>query len=1016
VGLHIRTVKQSKKTYFATVFGGFLFISSCNVLFADSPPTPENPSSVWPTAITFTWDPTAAFNSTLYWLQITDDPTYATFFGNIVTQYSSWTLTGLTPGTTYYARVAANYAQPNQTAFADLPATITPTVGAPGPAVINPVITGETYNSISVDWTAPFSPPVTNKGFGSRQYTVQASTASDFTGSIVSGLTISTSLTISGLGLAAGTTYYVRVGALYPTGNGTTGTVNYTPTTPTYVFTDSTDVVTGLTAYQVGNSSITWTWNPVPAATAYNVYQATSPTTLIANVVVTTFTETGLTLNTLYGRTVAAVIAGSEHALCHATSSYTLTPPPGAPTFTEVAFTSATVNWNANGNPPGTSYEYILAYDYGYSGYVYGTVNTSATLSNLAEGSTFYLSVASINSAGVRTRSPISMLRTPGNFVPQNFTATPTGTTSGTWSWDAPLGASSYALYPDTSTSTPSETTSGQVYTKVGLTPNTAYVRYLRAYLNANVFSDWMGPATIYTWAASPGQPTFSNISFTSATLTWTASSNPSGTPYEVSQSTVSDFSSAVSTPIAFTANFTGTTTTFINLLSGTPYYFRVRAQNLQNIVTSFSSTGSATTLSTPLTSLISGTAQGTSSITWTWNAVAGATYNLYDADHASLIAGGIVATSYTEINLSTNTSYSRQVTAVLYGESALSTSLSTSTWASPPTASNPSNIQSTQFIAHWGANGNPLGTYYLVRTSSDLGFSSIMASSHTVANSAILTGLQADTTYYTQVQAMNTDGIATGFIDLPSTRTLAVPDITFSTITFSTTTQVVDPDVNQTIVFNSSDGPVVLNIPSGSFPNTVTVTVQEATNLPQAAANAGTFQGTGIGIQIDLDTPAEPSKPATLSIPFRDAELSGLDKSTLVISRYDPVRHIWIPYVSTIDTTQNIVTARIDHFSLYQLLAALPPHVLNAVQIYPNPFRPALGHTAVTVSNVPPYSRIRIYTLAGEQVKDLSANAAGMASWDTTNQSGRFVASGLYFVLVQGTGDKNRLRVVIQR
>ncbi len=1154
-------------------------VGLCAKLYADAPPAPENPN-VWPTAITFNWVPTGPLDSTLYWLQITDDPTYATYFGNYITQFSSWTLTGLTPGTTYYAHVAANYSLPNQTAFADLPSTTTPAIGLPGPAVVNPIISGETSNSISVNWTSPFSTPVSNKGLGSRQYTVQASTASDFSGSIVSALTLSNSASISGLGIAAGTTYYVRVGALYPTGNGATGTVNYAPTTPAYVFTDSTDVVTGLTAYQVASTSITWTWNPVPNATAYNVYQATSPTTLVANVVDSSFTETGLSINTLYGRVVAAVIGGADHSLCQATSSYTLTPPPGAPTFTDVAFTSATMNWDANGNPDGTSYEYTLAFDYGYGGLVSGTSSTSTLLSGLAEGCSFYLSVASINSAGVRTRSSISTLFTRGNFLPRNFTANATGPTAGTWSWDAPLGASSYALYPDSSTSTASETTSGQVYTKTGLSPNTAYVRYLRAFHNGIVPGELTTSATLYTWAATPGAPTFSGVRYSSATLTWPAQSNPNGTPYEVSQSTVSDFSRAVSTPIAFAANFTGTTTTFINLANGTPYYFRVRAENTQHIATAFSATGSTTTLSTPATNLVSGTAQGVSSITWTWSDIAGATFNLYDAGSSVLIAGGIASPSYTEINLSTNTSYDRKVTALLFGESAFSNVLSTSTLASLPLSANPSNIQSSQFTAAWGANDNPAGTSFLVQASVDSGFSSIAASSHTTATSAVLAGLLADTTYYARVQAVNLDGISTAFIALPSTRTLPNPpaapaptgtalgissiawtwntssgatgyrlvsstggnlsgdlgasatffvqaglaantayaagvaafnaggtststllakntlalaptgssitdvgrssitlawtnpgnppgtiysarlwqaagstitatgtgvsaaftglsnattyyinvvavngdgiettaDLTLSTVTQPTATMPVDPSTGQTIVYSGPDGPITLIIAAGSFPETVTVSIQEPSSYPQAAANAGNFHGTGVGIEINFDSSSEPTKPSLLSIPFSDSATAGLDKNTLVIGRFDAARNIWIPYVSTVDHGQNRVTAYIDHFSLYQIMSAIAPPALNDVKIYPNPFRPTLGHTAVTLSNLPANSRARIYTIGGELVKDLSANAAGMASWDVTNRSGQEAASGLYFVLVEGAGDKGRLRVVIQR
>ncbi len=159
-----------------------------------------------------------------------------------------------------------------------------------------------------------------------------------------------------------------------------------------------------------------------------------------------------------------------------------------------------------------------------------------------------------------------------------------------------------------TPTSIDQETSSLGYDPKTGLPPNTAFGRFILAYHDGNVPGDLTAAATVYTWAAVPGTPVFSNVSFTSATLTWSAQGNPSGTPYEISQSTVSDFSSGVSTPIAMASNFTDATTTFINLVSGTMYYFRIRAENGDTILTDFSPTGSTQTLVLQPPALISGT------------------------------------------------------------------------------------------------------------------------------------------------------------------------------------------------------------------------------------------------------------------------------------------------------------------------------------------------------------------------------------------------------------------------
>ena len=96
--------------------------------------------------------------------------------------------------------------------------------------------------------------------------------------------------------------------------------------------------------------------------------------------------------------------------------------------------------------------------------------------------------------------------------------------------------------------------------------------------------------------------------------------------------------------------------------------------------------------------------------------------------------------------------------------------------------------------------------------------------------------------------------------------------------------------------------------------------------------------------------------------------------------------------------------------------MAAAPAADLSSAKVYPNPFRPALGHTAVTFAQLPAGAEIRIYTISGELVRELAADAGGIARWDATNKDGRGVASGGYFALVRGAGDKSVLKVVIQR
>lgn len=88
----------------------------------------------------------------------------------------------------------------------------------------------------------------------------------------------------------------------------------------------------------------------------------------------------------------------------------------------------------------------------------------------------------------------------------------------------------------------------------------------------------------------------------------------------------------------------------------------------------------------------------------------------------------------------------------------------------------------------------------------------------------------------------------------------------------------------------------------------------------------------------------------------------------------------------------------------------------IDAVQIYPNPLRPSRGQTGMNFIQLPPGGRVRIYTLTGEKVKDLTVDAIGHATWDGTNSVGHPVASGVYMVFIQGAGDSKTISVAVER
>jgi hypothetical protein len=86
-----------------------------------------------------------------------------------------------------------------------------------------------------------------------------------------------------------------------------------------------------------------------------------------------------------------------------------------------------------------------------------------------------------------------------------------------------------------------------------------------------------------------------------------------------------------------------------------------------------------------------------------------------------------------------------------------------------------------------------------------------------------------------------------------------------------------------------------------------------------------------------------------------------------------------------------------------------------HAINVFPNPWKSALGVPAITF-DVPAGSTIKIFTVSGHWVKTLAAPAT-LAPWDLTNDSGDKVASGIYIYLVTDAQNNNaRGKLVVIR
>lgn len=81
----------------------------------------------------------------------------------------------------------------------------------------------------------------------------------------------------------------------------------------------------------------------------------------------------------------------------------------------------------------------------------------------------------------------------------------------------------------------------------------------------------------------------------------------------------------------------------------------------------------------------------------------------------------------------------------------------------------------------------------------------------------------------------------------------------------------------------------------------------------------------------------------------------------------------------------------------------------------FPNPFKPSSG-IPLTFARLAPGGRVRIFSLTGESVAEVSADGGGTAQWSGRNASGRTAASGIYWVLADGAdGSRKTFKIVVR-
>jgi subtilisin family serine protease len=654
------------------------------------------------------------------------------------------------------------------------------------------------------------------------------------------------------------------------------------------------------------------------------------------------------------------------------------------------------------------------------------------TLTALLANSTYQLEVRGANSCGAgpsTIATSTSTLATPVGAA----TLTPTATNISavyTPLPAAPRQSSSFGYSLEASTavdfsgtvrsSITALSTLGSL-TVAGLDALTTY--YLRLgplnELGAANFSN-VGSTFTPTSLVPPTFASFSNESASQIQVNWALGANPAGLEYIAQASTASDFSGTLQSVNTFNLF-----NAFTGLSANTTYYFQVRATTGTFAV--FSPT--STTSGTPSPGSFSSVFLTSFSVAWTNGGNPAGTRYFVESSSDSLFLVGVTSsdtanTSLSLLGLDSNTTHYLRIRARNNGGGlGGAIGMSTATLTNAPTLAGTTflTVRSSITVAWTPLPLTPqtaTSEGYRLEASTATDFSGQLATAVTddpAATQLSVSGLFSLTTYYLRVGALNFNSQG-NFLILGSTFT---PDINLSSAIASNTQEVV---VSLVPPFAQMDF-VEVRVPPGALPADVPITVNASIPFAfnPAQANQGNMTPLGNAVGVDINAAgSQPLAPIGVRMDYVPAALPiGSDPTTIVMANFRD--NVWTLLPTTVDTQSGIIRAQTTHFSLFAPFFLSASAALDAVNVFPIPWKPgtgdpAFGALALTFSNLPADGRVKLYTLLGELVWDKSAGASGLITWDGRNKHGRRVGSGTYLTVIEGAGARRVMRVVVIR
>ena len=753
--------------------------NTITVTTAAAAPVASSASSITETTANANWAAVSGVDG--YLLDVSTVSNFSTllseFSSKDVHDVTTYTITGLTGGTTYYYRVRSYTGSrisdnSNSITFLTKPA-------APVASAAASVAT----NTFTANWGAVTS---------ATKYYLEVATDGNFT-SHVTGYTsydAGTSTSHAITGLTANTIYYYRVYAENATGTSVVSNIKSVLTAPA--------APVASTATSITNISLVANWVASTGATGYYLNVSTKSDfseTLLAYTNldvgnVTSHSVINLNGSTVYYYRVSPYNSGGTGTVSNTITTTTAvdpSAPPAASAATSITQTGFTANWGSVTDASG--YKLDVATDILFTSFVTGYQNldvgavTSYAITGLNKGTNYYYRVRSYNVSGTSSNSSVITVLTIPAAVTANA-ATLTSETGFTANWSASTGATRYYLDVATDNLFTSilasysnlNVSAVTTYAVTGLTGGTTYYYRIRAY-NASGTSENSGTITVLTSPAAPAASAATSISTTGFTANWSASNG--ATKYYLDVATDNTFSTFVT---GYQNKDVGNVTTYAlsGLTANATYYYRVRAYNATG------TSGNSSVISiVGLPTAVAATSTNESSFIANWNAVTGASKYYIDvataSDFSAILAsynnydaGNVLTVSIT--GLTANTTYYYRVRAYnADGTSDNSNSISLTTAPLPPAILAATTITPTSFVANWTASTSATGYYLDVATDNTFaefltGFQNKDVGNVTTCS---ITNTERGTTYYYRLRAYNSSSTSSYS---STTSVLAIP------------------------------------------------------------------------------------------------------------------------------------------------------------------------------------------------------------------------------------------------